>query len=39
MAAYTRWADLNQPEQQAGLFIEDCRVSYHPATGSPGARP
>jgi uncharacterized protein (TIGR02246 family) len=30
MAAYARWADLNQPEQQAGLFVEDCRVSYHP---------
>jgi uncharacterized protein (TIGR02246 family) len=30
MAAYARWADLNQPERQAGLFIEDCRVSYHP---------
>ena len=30
MAAYARWADLNQPEQQAGLFVEGCRVSYHP---------
>lgn len=31
MAAYARCADLNQPEQQAGVFVEDCRVSYHPA--------
>ena len=30
MAAYARWADLNQPERQAGLFIDGCRVSYHP---------
>jgi SnoaL-like domain len=30
MAAYARWADLNQPEQQAALFVADCRVSYHP---------
>jgi len=30
MAAYARWADLNQPEQQAATFVEDCRVSYHP---------
>lgn len=30
MAAYARWADLNQPEQQAAVFIADCRVSYHP---------
>ena len=29
MAAYTRWADMNQPEQQAEVFIEDCRVKYH----------
>ncbi|MBV9208486.1 MAG: nuclear transport factor 2 family protein [Actinobacteria bacterium] len=29
MAAYTRCADLNQPEQQAETFIEDCRVRYH----------
>jgi uncharacterized protein (TIGR02246 family) len=31
MAAYARCADLNQPEQQAAVFIEDCRVSFHPA--------
>ena len=30
MAAYARWADLNQPERQAATFVEDCRVSYHP---------
>ena len=30
MAAYARWADLNQPEQQAAVFVADCRVSYHP---------
>jgi ketosteroid isomerase-like protein len=30
MAAYARWADLNQPEQQAGVFVADCRVRYHP---------
>ena len=29
MAAYTRWADMNQPEQQAAVFIEGCRVKYH----------
>ena len=29
MAAYTRCADLNQPEQQAAVFIEGCRVKYH----------
>jgi hypothetical protein len=29
MAAYTRCADLNQPEQQAEVFIENCRVKYH----------
>jgi len=29
MAAYTRWADMNQPEQQAEVFIQDCRVKYH----------
>jgi hypothetical protein len=31
MAAYTRCADLNQPEQQAAVFVQDCRVKYHPA--------
>ena len=31
MAAYTRCADMNQPEQQAEVFIEKCRVKYHPA--------
>ncbi len=31
MAAYTRCADLNQPEQQAEVFVENCRVKYHPA--------
>lgn len=31
MAAYTRCADLNQPERQASVFTEDCRVRYHPA--------
>jgi uncharacterized protein (TIGR02246 family) len=30
MAAYARWADLNQPEQQAATFAADGRVSYHP---------
>jgi uncharacterized protein (TIGR02246 family) len=30
MAAYARWADLNQPEQQAAVFTEDGRVRYHP---------
>lgn len=30
MAAYTRWADMNQPEQQAEVFVQDCRVKYHP---------
>jgi uncharacterized protein (TIGR02246 family) len=30
MAAYARWADLNQPERQAELFTEDGRASYHP---------
>ena len=31
MAAYTRCADLNQPEQQAEVFVQDGRVKYHPA--------
>jgi 3-phenylpropionate/cinnamic acid dioxygenase small subunit len=31
MAAYTRCADMNQPEQQAEVFVRDCRVKYHPA--------
>jgi Ring hydroxylating beta subunit len=26
MAAYARWADLNQPEQQAAVFVADCRA-------------
>ena len=30
MAAYARCADLNQPEQQAATFTEDCRAKYHP---------
>jgi uncharacterized protein (TIGR02246 family) len=30
MAAYARWADLNQPERQAAVFVADGRVSYHP---------
>jgi ketosteroid isomerase-like protein len=30
MAAYARCADLNEPEQQAAVFTEDCRVRYHP---------
>ena len=30
MAAYTRWADLNRPEQQAATFTADGRVKYHP---------
>ncbi len=29
MAAYTRCADMNQPEQQAEVFVQDCRVRYH----------
>lgn len=31
MAAYARYADMNQPEQQAAVFTEDCRVRYHAA--------
>jgi hypothetical protein len=31
MAAYTRCADLNQPERQAAVFVQDGRVKYHPA--------
>jgi ketosteroid isomerase-like protein len=31
MAAYARCADLNEPEQQAAVFMEDCLVRYHPA--------
>ena len=30
MAAYARCADMNQPEEQAEVFIDDCRVKYHP---------
>ena len=30
MAAYARWADLTRPDQQAAVFVADCRVSYHP---------
>lgn len=30
MAAYARWADLNQPERQAATFVADCRACYHP---------
>jgi hypothetical protein len=33
MAVYTRAADLNLPEEQAGVFTVDCVVTYHP--GSP----
>lgn len=29
MAAYTRCADLNQPERQAEVFVRDGRVKYH----------
>ena len=29
MAAYARCADMNQPEQQAAVFVPDCRVRYH----------
>ncbi len=29
MAAYARCADMNQPEQQAEVFVQDCRVKYH----------
>jgi 3-phenylpropionate/cinnamic acid dioxygenase small subunit len=29
MTAYARRADMNQPEQQAEVFVEDCRVRYH----------
>jgi hypothetical protein len=32
IAAYCRCADLNRPEDQVALFVEDCRVSY----GGPG---
>lgn len=30
MAVYARSADLNDPEQQASVFVEQCRVRYHP---------
>lgn len=30
MAVYARSADIYEPEQQASVFVEDCRVSYHP---------
>jgi len=30
MAVYARSADLYEPEQQASVFVDDCRVSYHP---------
>jgi len=30
MAVYTRCADLNMPEDQAAVFVEDCVVTYHP---------
>ena len=29
MAAYTRCADMNEPEHQAEVFVQDCRVRYH----------
>ena len=29
MAAYTRCADMNQPERQAEVFVQDCQVKYH----------
>jgi len=32
MAVYTRCADLNLPDEQVMVFVEDCRVSYHPGT-------
>jgi uncharacterized protein (TIGR02246 family) len=38
MAAYTRCADLNQPEQQAAVFVDDCRVTYHPSEQIVGRR-
>lgn len=30
MAVYARSADLYEPEQQAAVFVKDCRVRYHP---------
>jgi uncharacterized protein (TIGR02246 family) len=36
MAAYARWADLNQPERQAATFAADGRVSYHPGEWTAG---
>ena len=32
LAAYCRLADLNRPEEQVTVFVDDCRVSY----GGPG---
>lgn len=28
LAAYCRLADLNRPEEQTAVFVEDCRASY-----------
>jgi hypothetical protein len=28
LAAYCRLADLNRPEEQTALFVQDCRASY-----------
>ena len=40
MAAYARWADLNQPEQQAAVFIAGLPgEAITSPTGSPDARP
>jgi hypothetical protein len=32
LAAYCRLADLNRPDEQTAVFLDDCRVSY----GGPG---
>lgn len=36
MAAYTRCADLNEPDRQVETFVEDCRVTYHPGSSIVG---
>jgi 3-phenylpropionate/cinnamic acid dioxygenase small subunit len=28
MYAYTRWVDLNRPDEQVKVFVEDCRVNF-----------
>lgn len=36
MNLYARSADLNEPERQASVFVDDCRVRYHPDTWMEG---